>query len=149
MKTSEAKIMNFPKMIFTNHFQRRFSVIHQLAHWGQLNWAEAAFFRNLMEIWKLGLIGSWVLVFLHSGCNCSFSSCTALLALGPPLPLKIKLWYFQVMASACALLWGDGGCAGAAETKPKAESRPHCKVAWSGTRLQTQSSSCPSPLFLR
>lgn len=32
METSEAKIMNFPEMIFTNHFQRRFSVIHRLAH---------------------------------------------------------------------------------------------------------------------
>lgn len=31
MKTSEAKNMDFPEMIFTNHFQRRFSVIHLLA----------------------------------------------------------------------------------------------------------------------
>ena len=67
MKTSEAKNMKFPEMIFTNHFQRRFSVIHRLGHWGKVNWAEAAFFRNLMGIRKVALIRSWVLVFLHRG----------------------------------------------------------------------------------
>lgn len=31
MKTSKAKNMDFPEMIFMNHFQRGFSVIHRLA----------------------------------------------------------------------------------------------------------------------
>lgn len=107
---------------------------------GRLKWTEAALLRNSGEISKFALIRSWALGFLHRSCNWSLSSCPALLAFRPPIPLEIKLCSFQVLASAFALLRGTKGwarppCQGQVERntwfcwQPCHISSPRCTLA--------------------